>query len=329
MKKILLDTDAGVDDILAILLLLRCPDLAKTVGMTLVAGNTTLDKCIVNVRRALGVAALYRDGLGRYEGGFPIAAGAAEPLERPLFMAEDVHGPDGLGGVSSLTDGSGAPLYPEADISLDPRPADELILDLAAASPGEITLVAIGPLTNLALAVRRDPRRFGLLKEIVLMGGAFRHDGNVTPRAEFNIFVDPEAAALALAAGVPVTIVPLDCSERARFRRHELDGEGPVHAFVRHATGVIIDFHRRFERFEGCFHHDPLAVAIGLDSRFATGMHTRVVVETKGEHTVGETVAGLRPDRPLLSGPPNAFVCLKPDPSFERFFLDRVLPEGA
>jgi inosine-uridine nucleoside N-ribohydrolase len=192
-KTILLDTDAGVDDILALLLLLRCPDFLDLAGITVVAGNTHLDQCLANVRRGLFATSLFADG-GPDLSRILLAAGAEEPLARPPFYALDVHGPDGLGGASDQTDASGLPLYPEAELPLDPRPAHDLILDLAAQRPGEVTVLAIGPLTNLALAHREDPERFRMLREVVIMGGAFRQDGNTTPRSEFNIHVDPEAA---------------------------------------------------------------------------------------------------------------------------------------
>lgn len=330
MKKILLDTDAGVDDILALFLLLRCPDMARLLGITLVAGNTEMAHCVANIRRALGVAAAYADGRAADVAGIPLAVGAEAPLMRPLLQAAEVHGPDGLGGTSFLTTDGGQPLYVEYPAALDPRTAPALILDTAAEHPGEVTLLAIGPLTNLALALRQDPARFRLLQELVIMGGTFRNDGNTGPRTEFNIHVDPEAAQEVFNSGVPITLVPLDCSEQTRLMAHERDGDGPVHRFVRDATDMIVAFHKRFEGFEGCFHHDPLAAGVALDPSFVSGVTVRVDVETKGQYTSGETVAGLRPDRPLFPGPANALVCLTPDAArFEQFFLNRVLPPGA
>lgn len=330
MKKILLDTDAGVDDVLALLLLLRCPDLAECVGITVVAGNTHLEHCVANVRRALGIARLYTDKRTAEIEGIPVAVGAAGPLTRPLLRADEVHGPDGLGGTSVLRDSAGGLLYPEHPVTLDSRPASRFLLDSATNSPGEITLVAIGPLTNLALACTEDPTAFRRFKEIILMGGAFHHDGNAAARAEFNILVDPEAARIVLDSGVPVTMVPLDCTEQTRFIESDMEGDGPVHAFARAATSTIIGFYRRFEGFEGIYHHDPFAMVVALDPAFAFGVRTRVEVETQGRFTTGETVATLRRQRVLLEGEPNALVCLQADAErFDRFFLDRVLPPGA
>jgi purine nucleosidase/pyrimidine-specific ribonucleoside hydrolase len=327
--RIILDTDAGVDDILALFLLLRSPDLAEVLGVTLVAGNTTLPQCIANVRRALNVAALYRDGR-TMPLTFPIAVGAADSLSPTGVDALDVHGFDGLGGTSAMRDTAGNLLYPEAEVVFDQRPAADFILDSARRHPGEVTVVAIGPLTNLALALRHDPDGFRKLRSIVLMGGAFRHDGNVTPAAEFNIFWDAVAASEVLQSGVPLTIVPLDCSEQTWLRPADLEGEGPVHAFLRDATRFILRFHQQYEGFEGCYHHDPVAVGVALDPSLATGVHVRVDVETEGRITRGATVACLRPHRPLNGDPPNAFVCLQPEKErFERFFADRVLPPGA
>jgi purine nucleosidase/pyrimidine-specific ribonucleoside hydrolase len=330
LKQILLDTDAGVDDVLALLLLLRSPDLASCAGITVVAGNTHLENCVANVRRALGVAELYADGRTANVAGIPLAIGAAKPLTRPLLRADEVHGPDGLGGTSMLTLPSGAALYPECEVEADSRPAYEFILQTAAAAPGEITLVAIGPLTNVAMAVQADPARFHALREIVVMGGAFHHDGNVSSRAEFNIRVDPEAAQLVLDSGVPVTMVPLDCTEKTRITRRDLDGDGPVHQFARHATGTIMQFYQDSEGFDGFYLHDPLAIGIALDRTLAFGLQTRVVVETKGEFTLGETVSCLRRSRCPLPEGPDTMVCLQPDARrFETLFLERVLPHGA
>lgn len=328
MKTILLDTDAGVDDILALMLLLRCPDLARLLAITVVSGNIGSAQAIANIRRGLAAMERYTDGGSADTSGLILAAGADRPLARPLMTATEVHGPDGLGGIAAMRDAAGSPVYPEADAPLDPRAAPDLILDLAAERPGEITVLAIGPLTNLALARRRDPERFGMLREIVVMGGAFRYDGNTAPTTEFNIHVDPEAAQEVLLGGVPITLVPLDCSEQTRLRRDEVQGGGPVRRFVRDITGFTMEFHRLYEGFDGAFHHDPLAAGIAMDPSFATGVHTRVMVETRGEHTSGQTVAGLRPDRPLLPGEPNAFVCLQPEADrFEAFFRARVLRE--
>jgi len=295
-----------------------------------VAGNTTLEQGLANLRRGLAAMDLYGDGRSADLSRTLLAVGAEAPLEREPFFATEVHGPDGLGGAGHHTDTTGLPLYPEADFPLDPRPASDVILDCAEAYPGEVTLAAIGPLTNLALALRKDPGRFRKLREIVAMGGAFLHHGNTGPRSEFNIHVDPEAAREVLESGVPLTMVPLDCSEQARLMWTDIEGPGRVRRFVRDVTGFIMDFHVATEGFHGSFHHDPLAVGVALDPSFASGVHTRVAVETRGEHTAGETVAGLRPNRPLMPGPANARVMLRPDAArFERFFLDRVLPAGA
>jgi len=326
--KILLDTDAGVDDALAILLLLRCPDLTECVGITVAAGNTPLKQSVANTLRVLEVARLYTDG--KTAPIPPVSAGAANPLKGRLVHATEVHGHDGLGGVSLLVDRTGRALYPEAEVIRDPRPAYRFILDTAAKYPGEVSLVAIAPLTNLALAVWADLDGFRKLKEIVLMGGAFRHDGNVTAAAEFNIYVDPEAASVVLDSGVPVTMVPLDVTEKARILPEDIAGPGLVRAFARQMMGTAFDFHERFEGFRGCYFHDPLAMGIALDRTLADGIKTRVVVEEKGSHTRGMTIAGLRPNHPLIPGEPNATVCLQCDaPRFEAFFRDRVLPAGA
>ncbi len=161
------------------------------------------------------------------------------------------------------------------------------------------------------------------------MGGAFRHDGNVTAAAEF-MSTSNRNGGIVLDAGVPFVMVPLDVTEKARIVPDDIEGPGPVSTFASQMLGTAFDFHERFEGFRGCYFHDPLAVGIALDRTLASGVTTRVVVEDKGSHTRGMTIAGLRPNHPLIPGEPNATVCLQCDaPRFEAFFRDRVLPAGA
>ncbi|PKQ10978.1 MAG: nucleoside hydrolase [Alphaproteobacteria bacterium HGW-Alphaproteobacteria-1] len=196
-RKIIIDTDPGQDDAVAILMALASGEALEVLGLTCVAGNVPLGLTARNARRICELA-------GRRD--VPVVAGCDRPMGRALVTAEHVHGEDGLRGVD----------LPAPTMPLDPRHAvDFLIETLREAAPGSVTLVALGPLTNLGTAFRRAPDIVARVAEIVLMGGAHRALGNVTPAAEFNIHVDPQAADIVLCAGAPVTIVPLDVTHKA------------------------------------------------------------------------------------------------------------------
>ena len=193
--RIVLDCDPGHDDAIAILLAHGSPEI-DLCAITTVAGNQTLDKTTLNARRMATVAAIR---------GVPIAAGCDRPLLRELVTAPQIHGASGLDG----------PSFPEPTVPLAGVHAADLIVDLVMASPGEITLVPTGPLTNVALALRREPRLAESVKAVVLMGGSYTR-GNVTPAAEFNVMVDPEAASIVFEAGWPLTMVGLDLTHQAQ-----------------------------------------------------------------------------------------------------------------
>src|SRR5438874_11088071 len=193
-RKIILDCDPGHDDAMAILLAHGNPEI-ELVAITTVAGNQTLDKTSLNARRVCTVAGI-RD--------VPVAAGCDRPLIRKLKTAAYIHGESGLDG----------PSFGEPTVALDPRHAVDVITEPLMHSSGDITVVPTGPLTNLAMAVRKDPRIVEKVKEIILMGGAYTR-GNTTPAAEFNIHADPEAAAIVFTAGWPLTMVGLDLTHQA------------------------------------------------------------------------------------------------------------------
>ena len=193
-RRIILDCDPGHDDAMAILLAAGSPELELS-AITTVAGNHTLDITTLNARRVCTLAGLTQ---------VPIAPGCSEPLVRPLVTATEIHGTSGLQGH----------VWGEPDVGTVPDHAVDVIIDLVMAAPGEITLVPVGPLTNIAIAVRKEPRIRDRVREVVLMGGSFTR-GNVTPAAEFNIYVDPEAAAIVFGAGWPLTMIGLDVTHMA------------------------------------------------------------------------------------------------------------------
>jgi inosine-uridine nucleoside N-ribohydrolase len=209
--KVVLDTDAGVDDAIAIVLALNSPEV-DLVAVTTVAGNAPVAEC---TRNCLLLAELLRP-----EKPPPVSEGAEAPLRKKLVTAPEVHGPDGLGGeLGSL---------PRPRLDASPRSAVDVLIETARGHPGEAILVATGPLTNVASALRADPEALALYRRVVVMGGAFYVPGNTGPVAEFNFFVDPEAADAVMNAGLPTTLVPLDATTRSPLREADLTGR-PLH----------------------------------------------------------------------------------------------------
>jgi inosine-uridine nucleoside N-ribohydrolase len=276
---IVIDCDPGHDDAIAILLALASPEVELR-AITTVAGNQTLDKTTRNALAVLEVA-------GRTD--VPVAAGADGPLRRRLRTAAGVHGESGLDG----------PALPEVTATpVDGHAADFLAEML---EPG-VVLVPTGPLTNVALLLERHPDVCERLEAIVWMGGAVA-EGNATPAAEFNAFVDPEAAASVFASGVPVTMIGLDVTHRALFTRAHaarLRDTGRAGRFVAELHDFFQLFHDRSYGFEGSPIHDAMAVAHVIDPTLVTTRHVNVEVETESRYCDGRTVADLRgtTDRP-------------------------------
>jgi inosine-uridine nucleoside N-ribohydrolase len=315
-RAILLDTDTGVDDALAICLGLRSPEL-RVVGITAVHGNVPVRRALANILRTLDVL--------RPDDPPPVALGADRPLVRAPVHAQDVHGSDGLGGATRLAGPDGGLLYPESSRAPDARHATGVLLDAIGEQPGEVTLVAVGPLTNVALALQRDPERMRQVRGLVVMGGAFRRQGNMSPVAEFNVFCDPHAAQAVLDSRLPLTLIPLDVSERVVLSRAMVERPGPVAQFVRDITREYMDFGERVEHIPGCYVHDALTVAYLLDPTLFRTVERYVAVETEGRITAGQTVADLR-EPPRFGGAPNARIAVDVDAEgFLRLFASRVL----
>lgn len=293
MRRIVLDCDPGHDDALAILLAARHPAL-RLEAITTVAGNSTVDRTARNALKVCALAGI-RD--------VPIAAGMAAPLVRPLRVAPGIHGASGLDG----------PELPEPDLALDPRHAVDLLIELLLASDGDLTLVATAPLTNLAAAIRREPRILPNIERIVLMGGSIGL-GNWTPAAEFNIFVDPEAAHVVFSCGRPVTMIGLDVTHTA-LATPEVRGRiralgSPVARLADDLLGFFADSYREVFGFEAPPLHDPCAVAAVIDPTLLRSQPMHVAVELRGEHTTGRTVCDLYG---ITGEPPNAEVGLALD----------------
>ncbi|HEY2994771.1 MAG TPA: nucleoside hydrolase, partial [Methylomirabilota bacterium] len=261
----LIDTDPGIDDALALLYAWGSPGL-RLAGITTVAGNVDVEEATRNLFRLIA--------LRRPSPPPVVARGAAAPLARPLVTARGYHGEDGLGG---LTD------WPPVTPVLSPLAAADFIVQAARDAGEPLTLIALGPLTNVALALERDRRALGRLARVVIMGGAVDVPGNVTPTAEFNFHVDPEAARQVLEAGLNVDLVPLDATQQAVLPRAELESALARHpgAFAtRCAAFTARGF--RMEGTAGMVLHDPLAVAVALDPTLVGWDKARLVVDAEG-----------------------------------------------
>ena len=271
--KIVIDCDPGHDDAIAILLALASPEVELT-GVTTVAGNQTLDKTTRNALVTLEIA-------GRSD--IPVAAGAEAPLRRELRTATHVHGETGLDGPE-LHEPSSRPVG---------GPAADFLAELM--EPG-VVLVPTAPLTNVALLLERHPDVHERIERIVWMGGAIG-EGNVTPAAEFNAFVDPEAAAAVFASGIPITMIGLDVTHKALFTREHaerLRSTGRAGRFVAELSDFFQQFHERSYGFGGSPIHDAMAIAHVIDPTLVTTRHANVAVETRSELCDGRTVVDLR-----------------------------------
>lgn len=274
-RKIIIDSDPGQDDAVAILLGLASPEL-EVLGITTVAGNVPLALTQLNARKTVELAGH----------NVPVMAGCDRPLTRVLETAEHVHGKTGLNGAD----------LPEPALPLDPRHAVDFLIDtLRAEAPGTVTLCVLGPQTNIATAFQRAPDIVSRVQEIVLMGGGFFEGGNITPAAEFNIYVDPEAADIVLRCGRPITIIPLDCTHSALTTRARVERFRAMGTRVGEVTAGWLDFFERFDvqkyGSEGGPLHDPCVIAFLLRPELFGGRLINVEIETESELTRGMTVA--------------------------------------
>ncbi|WP_458790303.1 nucleoside hydrolase [Yoonia sp. MH D7] len=276
-RKIIIDTDPGQDDAVAILLALASPEDVQVLGLTAVAGNVPLPLTEKNARIVCELAGK-RDTL--------VFAGCAAPLARKLVTAEHVHGKTGLDGPQM--DAPTMPLQPQHGV-------DFIIETLRAHDAGTVTLCPLGPLTNIAAAFEKAPDIIGKVQEIVLMGGAYFEVGNITPAAEFNIFVDPEAAKIVFDAGVPLVMMPLDVTHKALTTRPRVDAFRAMGTKVGDMVAAWTDFFERFDKekygSDGAPLHDPCVIAYLIAPDLFTGRHINVEIETTSELTLGMTVA--------------------------------------
>lgn len=276
-RKIIIDTDPGQDDAVAILLALASPDELEVLGITAVAGNVPLPLTQKNARIICELA-------GKPQ--VPVFAGCDAPLKRKLVTAEHVHGKTGLDG----------PQMADPVMPLQEQHAVDFIIEILRREAAHtVTLCPLGPLTNIALAFQRAPDIVGRVQQIVLMGGAYFEVGNITPAAEFNIYVDPEAAEIVFASGVPLVVMPLDVTHKALTNRARVEA---FRSLGNEAGRMVAEWTDFFERFdmqkygsEGAPLHDPCVIAYLLRPALFAGRHINVEIETGSELTLGMTVA--------------------------------------
>ncbi len=288
---IIIDTDPGQDDAVAILLALASPEL-EILGITAVAGNVPLARTERNARKICELA-------GRPD--VKVYAGAIRPMLRNLVTAEHVHGRTGLDG----------PDLPDPKMPLQEKYAVDFIIEtLMQHPPGTITVCTLGPLTNIGLALVREPRIAPRIKRIVAMGGGFFEGGNVTPTAEFNIYVDPQAARLVFEAGIPITLIPLDCTHQALTTKARVQKFREMKNNTGPATAQLLDFFERFDEqkygTDGGPLHDPCVIAWLLHPELFTSRDVNVSVECESELTMGMTVIDWWR---VTERKPNATVC--------------------
>jgi len=275
-EKIIIDTDPGIDDSIAILTALQSPEL-QILGLTSIFGNAEIEKTTQNALRLIELAG---------KSSIPVAHGSATPLVIPLLeIAMQVHGGDGLGNTNPAPS-KGKPVE---------KSAAEFIVDCIQVNPHEVTLLPIGPLTNIALALKLEPGIVGLVKQIIIMGGAISTAGNISPVAEANFYHDPHAAGIVLGAGWPVVIVSLDVTHKTVMTQSYLDeiygSKNPLTDFLKRILPYYQQFHDQFYGMGGAIHtHDPSAVCYLLDPGLYQTENVPVHIETSGL-CMGQSIA--------------------------------------
>lgn len=275
--RIILDTDPGADDALAILLMLASPEI-QLEALTTVQGNVNLEKTTRNALALLEFVNAHH---------IPVAKGCSVPLIKPPHgtQGETVHGKTGLGRA----------LLPEPTIKPVEKHAVDYLIERFLAEPSKLTLFAIGPLTNIALAIRKEPNFAQAVKELVIMGGAVRSGGNITPLAEFNIHEDPHAAHVVFNSGIPITLVPLDATYKCLLTSADVEHlnriDSPISRFVRDVTADYMEFYLKYEGFNGCALHDPLTVAAVIAPHLLILENHYVNVDISGGISTGKTYA--------------------------------------
>jgi purine nucleosidase len=305
-KRILIDTDPGIDDSLAILLALASPEI-QLEGLTTVHGNCSLEQGTINALSVLELANAAH---------VPVAKGCELPLVQPSLLAPETHGNSGLG-YAQLPEPGSKPIV---------QHGCDFLIEKILSNPGEITLVAIGPLTNIALAIRQEPRIAQAVKEVFVMGGALRHEGNTTPLAEFNTYVDPHAAHIVYHSGMPITLTPLDVTYQCVLLAQDVERikevESRIPPFIEGATRFYMEFHDEYQDIQGCVINDPLTLALTFAPELCNYCEYYVDVDLSGGVSMGKTFADFFG---MTGKPANMKVALGVRPrAFIELFLERM-----
>jgi purine nucleosidase len=305
-KRIILDTDPGIDDSLAILLALASPEI-KLEGVSAIHGNASVTQVATNALSVLELAKASH---------IPVYRGCEFPLVQPSLLAPETHGDQGIG-YAKLS----APLrQPKV------QKGSDFLIEKIMSAPGEITLVCIGPLTNVAIAIRQEPRIVENVKEVFIMGGAIRHEGNTTPLAEFNTYVDPHAAHIVFHSGMPITLTPLDVTYDCIFTKQDqarlLKIDSPITKFIADATRFYMEFHDEYQKIDGCVINDPLTLALTFMPELCDYQSLYVDVDLSGGVSMGNTFADFYH---MTKKPANMKVALGVRPrDFMELFLERM-----
>jgi inosine-uridine nucleoside N-ribohydrolase len=304
--KVILDTDPGIDDALAFILLKAMPEISLQ-AITVTHGNTSVEKCTTNALKLVEL-------LGMQD--VPVAMGATEPLVRALSIAEETHGDTGLGHA----------VLPEPKTRVVQENAANLIIDVVNANPGEITILCIGPVTNLALALLKEPSLRKKIKNVVSMAGTIHYPGNATPSSEYNVFCDPESFDILLRSGIDLTIVPLDVTYQCLFTKAHVarleNAREDIRTFIDRSTAFYMEFHAEYQGIQGCAINDPLAAAILVKPDLVSYRDYYVDIELHGEFTTAKISA----DHFKATGKAaNAKVAMEVNvDAFMDFFIERV-----
>jgi len=304
--KVILDTDPGIDDALAFVLLKAMPEV-ELQAITVTHGNTTVEKCTTNALKLVELLGMQH---------IPVAIGANQPLVKALSVAEETHGDTGLGHA----------VLPPPTITAVKENAANLIIDIVNANPGEITILCIGPVTNLALALLKEPSLRKKIKNVVSMAGTIHYPGNATPSSEYNVFCDPESFDILLRSGIDLTIVPLDVTYQCLFTKDHVarlkGARTDIAEFIDRSTAFYMEFHAEYQGIQGCAINDPLAAAILVKPELVTFRDYYLDIELHGEFTTAKISA----DHFNATGnPPNTKVAMEVDvEAFMDFFIERV-----
>ena len=304
-RRIIIDTDPGIDDALAFLLALASPEI-QLEALTTTQGNVTLDKA---TRNALAVLELANASH------IPVVSGSVVPLVQPLRASAHVHGESGIGNAH-LPEPKTAPL---------PGHAVDYLIRRALYEPGELSIFPIGPLTDIAMAIRKEPAFAGAVRELVIMGGAILEPGNITPLAEFNAYVDPHAAHIVFHSGIPITLIPLDVTHKCMLRQEQVDRllkiDSPISQFIGDAVEVYLEESFRLG-YDGCSLHDPLTLATVIAPDLLTLKEYFVDIDISGGVSMGKTFADIQK---LTKKPANMKVAMDVrGEEFVELFLQRM-----